>query len=207
MFICTSIKKYITTYKSVISSKNVSTNKFKRVIPDFRFNEMKEFVKRGLEDFSISRIKEKLPWGVPVPGDEEHVMYVWFDALVNYISTLGWPVDEQGNYKKFWENGEHIQVCGKDNTQHQSVRWQAMLKAAGLPYSSHVIVNGFVNSGGQKMSKTLGNVVDPLEIVDQYGIDALRYYILRELHPYEDSDFTMEKFKESYNANLVLIFR
>jgi methionyl-tRNA synthetase len=171
------------------------------VIPEGRFNEMKALVKNGLEDFSVSRIKEKMPWGVPVPDDDEQVMYVWFDALVNYVSTLGWP-NEDGDFKKFWVEGETVQICGKDNTQHQSARWQAMLKSVELPYTDKVLVNGFITSGGQKMSKSLGNVIDPIEVVDEYGTDALRYFVLRELHPSEDSDFTLEKFKEAYNANL-----
>lgn len=173
------------------------------VTPEGRLNEMKAMIKNGLEDFSISRLKEKLPWGVGVPDDENQVMYVWFDALVDYISTLGWPEDKDGKFKKYWEEGEVVQICGKDNTQHQSLRWQAMLKAAGLPYSNRILVNGFITSGGQKMSKTLGNVINPNDIVDEYGTDALRYYVLRELSPNEDSDFTMERFKEAYTANLV----
>lgn len=171
------------------------------VIPNSRLNEINSFVKDGLNDFSISRLKEKMPWGVEVPGDSEHVMYVWFDALVNYISTLGWPID-QNNFEKFWKNGTPIQICGKDNLQHQSARWQAMLMAAGLPTSHNIIVNGFVLSDGQKMSKTIGNVIDPIDVIDEFGADAFRYYVIRELSPYEDSDFTMDKFKESYNANL-----
>jgi len=101
------------------------------VIPDFRLNEISKFVGRGLKDFSISRLKDKMPWGVPVPGDEQHVMYVWFDALVNYISTLGWP-ENQENFAKFWPV---IQLAGKDNLRQQSAMWQAMLMAAGLPNS------------------------------------------------------------------------
>jgi methionyl-tRNA synthetase len=172
------------------------------VIPDSRLNEINSFVKEGLNDFSISRLKEKMPWGVEVPGDPDHVMYVWFDALVNYISTLGWPNNIE-NFEKFWKNGNPIQYCGKDNLQHQSARWQAMLMAAGLPTSNNIIVNGFIlGEGGVKMSKTLGNVIDPVEIVDQYGTDALRYYLLRELSPYEDSSFSIDSFKGAYNANL-----
>lgn len=170
------------------------------VIPDFRFNEIRSFVERGLSDFSISRLKSKMSWGVPVPGDEEHVMYVWFDALVSYISTLGWP--QTGEYEKFWVEGSPIQYAGKDNLRQQSAMWQAMLMSAGLPNSAHIIINGFVNSGGQKMSKSLGNVVNPVEIVEQYGTEALRYYVLREFSTFEDSDFTWERFKESFNANL-----
>lgn len=171
------------------------------VIPEHRLKEVSNFVGRGLEDFSISRLKEKMPWGISVPGDENHVVYVWFDALINYISTLGWP-DEVGNFKKFWRKGETVQYCGKDNLQQQAARWQAMLIAAGLPTTNTVIINGFITADGQKMSKSLGNVIDPADVVKEYGTDAFRYYMLRELSPFEDGSFTMEKFKEAYNANL-----
>jgi len=174
------------------------------VVPDFRLNEIKKFVERGLEDFSISRLKEKMPWGVPVPNDEKHVMYVWFDALVNYISALGWPEDEK-KFTEFWGTEDYrnaIQVAGKDNLRQQSAMWQAMLMSAGLPLSKQVFIFGFVNSGGQKMSKSLGNVINPLDLVNEYGTDAVRYYIARHFNTFEDSDFTMEKFKEDYNANL-----
>ena len=187
----------------------------KLVIPDFRFNEIKAFVERGLEDFSISRLKSKMPWGVEVPGNPEHVMYVWFDALVNYISTLGWP-ESQGDtlgslgpkgvtlglFQKFWVEGTPVQYAGKDNLRQQSAMWQAMLLSAGLPNTHTIVINGFINSGGQKMSKSLGNVISPYDIVNEYGTDTLRYYVARELSPFEDSDMTMEKFKEAYNANL-----
>ena len=106
------------------------------VIPDFRLNEMREFVKRGLQDFSISRLKSKMPWGIEVPSDPEHIMYVWFDALVNYIATLGYP-DLEGNFKKYWVEGETVQYCGKDNNRFQSAMWQAMLMAADLPSTKH----------------------------------------------------------------------
>ena len=173
----------------------------KFVIPDFRFNEIKAFVERGLEDFSVSRLKSKMSWGVPVPGDDEHVMYVWFDALTSYISTLGWP-DNEALFNTFWKEGTPVQYCGKDNLRQQSAMWQAMLASAGLPQSHRIVIDGFINSGGQKMSKSLGNVISPFDIVNEYGTDALRYYVARELSTFEDSDVTMEKFKESYNANL-----
>jgi methionyl-tRNA synthetase len=179
------------------------------VIPDFRFNEIKAFVSRGLQDFSISRKKEKMPWGVAVPNDDTQVMYVWFDALTNYISTLGWPEDVAGNYQKFWVNGNTVQYCGKDNTRQQSLTWQAMLLAAGLPPTGHIVVNGFINSGGQKMSKSLGNVINPASVIEEYktvagdlSSDVLRYYLLRHINSFEDSDMTMESLKEAYNANL-----
>lgn len=172
------------------------------VIPDFRLNEVKSFVKSGLQDFSISRLKEKMPWGIEVPGDSTQVIYVWFDALVNYISTLGWPNDTD-NFKKYWIDGNPTQYCGKDNTRFQAAMWQAMLMASGLPNSHQIIVNGFITGdGGIRMSKTLGNVIDPRDIVKEYGTDALRYFLLREVGSFEDSPFTVERFKDAYNSGL-----
>ena len=173
------------------------------VVPDFRGNEIKTFVERGLEDFSISRLKSKMSWGIPVPDDPDQVMYVWFDALVNYVSAIGWPADHK-KFKKFWqESGGVVQYCGKDNLRQQSAMWQAMLMAAYLPPSKTIVIDGFVTGdGGIKMSKSLGNTVDPFELVKEYGTDAMRYFVARELHPFEDSPFTPEKFKSAYNAGL-----
>lgn len=172
------------------------------VVPAYRLNELKEFIKRGLQDFSISRLKTKTPWGVEVPGDSEHVMYVWFDALVNYISTLGWP-NREGNFEKYWVNGTPVQYCGKNNTRFQGLMWQAMLLACEVEPTHTVVVDGFIlGEGGIKMSKTLGNTIDPLDIVNEYGTDALRYFVLREFHPFEDTAVSKDKLLESYNANL-----
>lgn len=174
------------------------------VVPDFRFNEIKKFVEAGLEDFSVSRLKEKMPWGIEVPGDSSHVMFVWFDALVNYVSTLGWPEDG-ANVEKFWGTKERpngVQLAGKDQIRQQAAMWQAMLMSAGLPPTRQIFIHGFIMSGGQKMSKSLGNVIDPVAIVEEYGADALRYFLARHIHPFEDSDFTIERFKEAYNADL-----
>ncbi len=168
------------------------------VVPASRIKEIRSFVASGLQDFSISRLKSKMPHGVDVPGDPEQVMYVWFDALVNYISTLGWP-DETGDFKNYWPG---IQVCGKDNLRPQTAMWQAMLMSAGLPNSRQVLVFGFLTANGQKMSKSLGNVVNPYEIVDKYGTDAVRYYLLSEIAPFEDGDYSEEKFFNRYNADL-----
>ena len=168
------------------------------VVPQHRLTEIKNFVSSGLQDFSISRLKSKMPWGVPVPGDEEHVMYVWFDALINYISCLGWPKDKK-KFKKFWPG---VQVAGKDNLRQQTAMWQAMLMSAGLPNSKQVLIFGFINSGGQKMSKSLGNVINPMEVVHKYGTDATRYFIAAGLSAFEDSDFTYERFEEKYNSDL-----
>jgi methionyl-tRNA synthetase len=172
------------------------------VVPDFRFNEIKSFVKTGLQDFSISRKKSKMPWGIPVPGDDDQVMYVWFDALTNYISTLGWPVAD-GNFTKYWTLGTPTQYCGKDNNRFQSAMWQAMLMAAGIPNSYQIVINGFILGGGSvRMSKTLGNVVDPRDIVTEFGTDALRLFMAKEISTFEDSPFTRERFLEAYNAHL-----
>ena len=171
------------------------------ITPDSRLNEIRTFIEGGLEDFSISRLKEKMPWGVAVPGDDDHVMYVWFDALVNYISTIGWPENEDA-FNKIWKDGETVQIAGKDNLRQQSAMWQAMLMSAGLPLTKNIIIHGFITSDGKKMSKSLGNVIDPKGVVEKYGIDALRYFLIRELNPFEDSDFTITRFEEAYNANL-----
>jgi len=168
------------------------------VLPGSRLNEIRAFVGRGLQDFSISRLKEKMPWGVEVPGDKDQVMYVWFDALVNYVSAIGWPADGE-KFEKWWPV---IQMAGKDNLRQQAAMWQAMLFSAGIAPSKQIIIHGFITSGGQKMSKSVGNVVDPADIVKEYGVDALRYYLAREITPFEDGDFTHERFKEAYNANL-----
>lgn len=168
------------------------------VLPTHRQTEISKFVITGLRDFSISRLATKMPWGIPVPDDPDHVMYVWFDALINYISAIGWPNDE-GKFKKWWPV---IQFAGKDNLRQQAAMWPAMLMSAGLVVPQQILIHGFINSGGQKMSKSLGNVISPFTIIDEYGTDALRYYLLRHVNPFEDSDFTKDKFKEAYNANL-----
>lgn len=172
------------------------------ISPEYRRKEALAFVENGLEDFSISREKEKLPWGVPVPGDETQVMYVWFDALTNYISTLGWPNDLNGNFKKYWTDGDTIQIAGKDQVRFQSIMWQAMLQSAGLEKTERFFYHGFINSGGQRMSKSLGNVISPVDLVKKYGIDGARYMLLRHVHPHEDTDITWERLDEWYNAHL-----
>ena len=176
----------------------------KFVVPQKRLNEIKSFVEGGLQDFSISRVASKMPWGVPVPGDEEQVMYVWFDALTNYISTLGWPEDVK-NFEKFWgtkESPKAIQIAGKDNLRQQSAMWQAMLMAADLPTSKQIFINGFISVDGQKMSKSIGNVISPKEMVERYGIDGTRYLLLTKGTFGEDNDISWEKLDTKYNADL-----
>lgn len=174
----------------------------KVIIPSWRRDEALNFVSQGLEDFSISRETARMSWGIPVPGDETQVMYVWFDALTNYISTLGWPSDPEGNFAKFWDGGEVVQVAGKDQVRFQSIMWQAMLMSGGIKTTDMVVYHGFITSGGQKMSKSLGNVIEPFGVVDEYGTDAVRYFLARHVHPFEDSDVTPERIKDVYNADL-----
>lgn len=171
-------------------------------VPDFvkpkhRLNEIKSFVSRGLKDFSISRLKEKMPWGVEVPGDDEQVMYVWFDALVNYISTLSWP--EGREFNDFWPG---IQVAGKDNLRQQSAMFQAMLMSAGVKNSKKVLIFGFLTNEGQKISKSLGNTINLNKVVNEFGSEAIRYYLLSAIPTYGDGDFSKDKLIEMYNADL-----
>ncbi len=168
------------------------------VQPSEKMKEIVAFVEHGLQDFSISRLKEKMPWGVPVPGDEQHVMYVWFDALVNYISTLGWPEDEE-RFFRFWPG---VQLAGKDNLRQQSAMWQAMLLSAELPSSAKILINGFISVAGQKMSKSLGNVIAPRELVQRYGVDGARYALLSLGTFGGDMDVTWERFDTQYTADL-----
>jgi len=175
----------------------------KRTLPDWRREEAITFIKNGLEDLSISRVKERMSWGIPVPGDDTQVMYVWFDALTNYVSTLGWPNDSNGNFKKFWEDGHTMQVAGKDQIRFQTIIWQAILMSAELPTTDTILYHGFINSDGQKMSKSIGNTISPFELVEKYGTDATRYILMRHVHPVNDSDVTWEKMDEWYTAHLV----
>mgnify|MGYP000025005756 CR=1 FL=1 len=171
-----------------------------QIFPSERKNEILNFIKSGLEDFSISRPKERMKgWGIPVPDDSSQVIYVWFDALTNYISAIGYGRDEK-MFKRYWPANLHI--IGKDILKFHAVYWPAMLFSAGLSLPQKILVHGFITVGGQKMSKSLGNIINPLEIIEKYGADSLRYFLLRESSPFEDLDFTFEKFKHRYNSNL-----
>lgn len=168
------------------------------VVPKERMNEIRTFVEGGLNDFSISRLKSKMPWGVPVPGDNEQVMYVWFDALVNYISTLGWP--QAGSlFDSAWPS---VQVAGKDNLRQQTAMWQAMLMSAGVPTSKQVFIHGYVTAEGQKMSKSIGNVINPYDLVAEYGTDATRLYLLGGLPSWQDGDYSKEQFEILFASKL-----
>lgn len=171
-----------------------------RIIPESRKNEILALLERGLEDVSFSRPSKDISWGIPVPGDPTQTMYVWCDALTNYISALGYASGDDSNFKRFWPADLHI--IGKDILRFHGAIWPGMLLSAGLFFPKAILVHGHILSGGQKMSKTLGNVADPFDLAERFGASALRYYLLREISPFEDGDFTEEKFLESYNANL-----
>ena len=171
-----------------------------KIIPSFRKNEAVNFVKQGLSDISISRSNERAKnWGVTVPGDETQKMYVWFDALNIYQSGVGFGWDDE-KYKKLWPADVH--VIGKGILRFHAIYWPAFLLSAKLDLPKSIFVHGYFTVDGQKMSKTLGNVVDPNEIIKKYGVDALRYYFLAEIPPASDGDFSEDRLKEVYNADL-----
>lgn len=169
-----------------------------KIVPKTRKHEILSVLREGLEDISISRPKEKLDWGIPVPGDESQVMYVWFEALMNYITVLGYP--EHEDFKKFWP--ANVQVIGKDIIRFHAAIWPAMLLSLGISLPKQLYVHGFITMNGEKMSKSIGNVVAPDEILKKYGTDAFRYYFLRHIPSYEDGDFSWEKMESAYNSEL-----
>ncbi|MDD5731832.1 MAG: methionine--tRNA ligase [Patescibacteria group bacterium] len=169
-----------------------------KIIPEHRKKEVLNVLEE-IEDFSISRPKEKVGWGIEVPDDPTHNMYVWFDALTNYISGLGWPNDME-KFNAFWPTVTH--VIGKDITRFHAIYWPAMLLSGGVQPPKNILIHGFVTSGGKKMSKSTGNVVDPEEALSRYGADALRYFLIREIPTTEDGDFTFEKFDARYESDL-----
>lgn len=168
------------------------------ILPKTRRNETLALLKEGLSDISISRPKDKLEWGIPVPGDKKQVMYVWFEALMNYITVLGYP--EHQDFKDYWP--ANVQVIGKDISRFHTAIWPAMLMGLGLPLPKTVYVHGFITMNGEKMSKSIGNVVAPQEILEKHGVDPFRYYFLRHIPSYEDGDFNWEAFENSYNNEL-----
>jgi methionyl-tRNA synthetase len=170
--------------------KEIEENKI-NIVPVGRKNEILSFIDQGVEDISISRSKENLQWGIPVSGDDSQVIYIWFEALINYL----FPKD-----KGYWP--PTVQCIGKDIFRFHSLIWPVMLLALDMPRPENILVHGFITSNGQKMSKSIGNVVDPFDLIEKYGADAVRYFLLREIPTTEDGDFTEEKFKERYNADL-----
>ncbi|HEV2402605.1 MAG TPA: methionine--tRNA ligase [Candidatus Saccharimonadales bacterium] len=169
-----------------------------RIVPDTRRNEILAVLKEGLEDISISRPKEKLDWGVSVPGDDSQLMYVWFEALMNYLTVLGYP--EHQDFKSFWP--ANVQVVGKDIIRFHAAIWPAMLFSLGLPLPAQLYAHGFITLNGEKMSKSVGNVVAPADVVKKYGVDAFRYYFLRHIPSYNDGDFSWDLMDAAYNHEL-----
>lgn len=169
------------------------------VQPVGRFNEIYALVERGLEDVSISRPKEKLAWGVPVPGDEGHVMYVWFDALTNYLTGCGFLQDTP-TFERLWP--ADVQIIGKEILRFHAALWPAMLKSARLALPHRVYSHGHIRVEGRKMSKSLGNVVDPFQVTKRYGLEAVRYFLLAEIPFADDGDFSESRLVERYNSEL-----
>ncbi|MFH1178331.1 MAG: class I tRNA ligase family protein, partial [bacterium] len=174
-----------------------------KIIPEIRKNEITSFIRGGLEDFSVSRTAVRAKgWGIPVPDDPDQYLYVWYDALANYITALGYATDADV-YQKYWVSAEQkTHIVGKGINRFHTIYWPAMLLSAGVPLPTTVFVHGYVTSDGRKMSKSTGNVIDPNEPIDRYGVDAVRYFLLRHGHPTEDFDFTDERCHEWYTANL-----
>lgn len=171
-----------------------------KIIPETKKNEMLSFIRQGLADFSISRpAKRSHGWGIKVPNDPEQIIYVWFDALTNYITALDWH--QAGDlYKKYWPADVH--VIGKGINRFHSIYWPAMLKSAGLPIPKQIFVHGYVNIEGEKISKSLGSTIDPFDIVKKFGLDPVRYYLLKEIPSYGDGDFSKNRFRQVYNSDL-----
>ena len=167
------------------------------ILPEFRKKEILALLDES-PDVSISRPTSQLTWGVPVPNDPGQVMYVWIDALSNYLTVIGYP--DESDYKEWWPAA--AQFVGKDILRFHAIIWPAMLLGLGLPLPKVITSHGMVLVGGQKMSKSIGNVVDPIEALDKYGLDAFRYYILRHMDTFADSDFTWEKYDNAYNNEL-----
>jgi len=199
------ISRYLPEIKRRIESDELE------IIPESRKNEILNIIENA-EDVSFSRPKSTLDWGVPVPGDAEQTMYVWCDALTNYISALGYGECEDSplggdkgcvNFQNFWLDNKNItHVIGKDILRFHAMVWPAMLLSAGLPLPKKICVHSFITSGGQKMSKSLGNVIDPFEVIEKYGVDPVRYFLLKEIPTTEDGDFSYERFEEVYKTDL-----
>jgi methionyl-tRNA synthetase len=188
------LSKYQSKLKQIIKGDKV------KIIPKTRKNETLSFIDSGLEDICVSRsAKRAQGWGIDVPGDPSQKIWVWFDALSNYLNALGYA-ENRKKFKKYWPANLH--VIGKGILRFHAIYWPAILLSAKLPLSKKVFVHGYLTVSGQKMSKSLGNVIDPFELVKKYGTDPVRYFLLREIPPTEDGDFTYEKFEQRYNSDL-----
>lgn len=171
-----------------------------RIVPEYRAQEVFSILESGLEDVSFSRSKNTLYWGVPVPGDPEQVIYVWCDNLTNYISTLGYLTASED--KTWWDEVEVTHIIGKDIARFHALNWPAMLHAGKIKTPDRLLIHGFLTSDGQKMSKTLGNVVVPSEVIEKYGVDPLRFYLSHEIPVGRDGDFSWDRMKKLYDSKL-----
>lgn len=187
------LSKYTEKIKHAIESDTL------RIVPDSRKREILSVINEGLKDVSFSRPKSVLTWGVDVPDDSDQVMYVWCDALSNYITGVGYQ-DENDRYKRFWPADVHL--IGKDILRFHAAIWIGMLMSAGVQLPKAIYVHGFITSEGKKMSKSLNNVVDPVEYIEKFGADALRYYLLKEIPTTDDGDFSKERFRIVYESEL-----
>jgi methionyl-tRNA synthetase len=188
------LSKYQKILKDIIEKGEIE------IVPESRKTEVLSFIEKGLEDICISRSVERAHgWGIEIPGDKTQIVWVWLDALSNYITAIDYGEDGE-KFKKYWPADLHL--IGKGISRFHCIYWPAFLISAKLPLPKMVFVHGYVTVGGQKMSKSLGNVVDPFSLVEKFGTDALRYFLLREASPFEDIDFTFEKLKKRYNDDL-----
>lgn len=189
------LSRYAEPIRSAIAEERL------RIIPESKKNETLGMIAQGLEDVSFSRPAKDIAWGIPVPGDPTQTMYVWCDALANYISALGYGSGDESNMNTWWP--ADAQVIGKDILRFHALFWPAMLIAAGLELPKLLLVHGHITVGGLKMSKTMGNVIDPFALIERYGADAVRFYLMHRVSTFDDGDFTDEKFDEAYESYLV----
>ena len=188
------LSKYQNQLKKIIEKDEI------KIIPQSRKNEVLSFINSGLEDICISRSAERgRGWGIPVPEDPSQILWTWYDALSNYINAVGYS-DNPKQFKKWWP--AYLHIIGKGILRFHAVYWPAILLSAELSLPKTIFVHGYLTSAGQKMSKSLGNIIDPFELVKKYGTEPVRYFLLREIPPTEDGDFTYEKFEQRYNADL-----
>lgn len=189
------LSKYQEKLQELIESDKV------KIIPESRKHEVLSFIKQGLEDFSISRSEKRAKgWGIPVPRDNSQIIYVWFDALGTYLTAIGFGKNDE-KFKKWWPADIH--VIGKGIIRFHAIYWLAILLSAGLPLPKSILVHGYITVGGQKMSKTLGNIVEPLKLLEKYTADELRYYLIREIPTFEDGDFSENALKNRINKELI----
>ncbi len=191
------LSKYAPILKQKIESDEIN------VFPRFRKKELLNMIEEGLEDFSVSRpVSRTKGWGIGVPGDDTQMIYVWYDALTNYITALDYGTDGDLFHKYWLENKNRFHIIGKDIVKFHALYWPAMLMSANVPLFTKLFVHGFITSEGQKISKSLGNVIDPFDLVNTYGADAVRYYLLKEIPSLDDGDYSHTRMHEIYNADL-----